>query len=288
MPTGLLNADIQFPNTEGKNTKQSIDEITNYLYMLLENLKYSLANLDKDNFNDAGMKEIAEIITKPIAVGLKNANDEITKLSVKAGRIESEVSDTNNNVSRLTQKVDSFRLNVSNGQNSSTIQLTADGTVISSQDIVFHGFVTFTDLQTQGATVINGSNITTGTISAMDINGGTINGTTITGSDLSGGRITSSNIILDAGNGGIVQFIGNNGTIGTLATEDDDRVWLSSNNGAAIKLYSSGGTSIESNENIYIRSNTYLTLRGDRIYLQSDDIYIGNETIESFIRRIVK
>ena len=53
-----------------------------------------------------------------------------------------------------------------------------DGVVVSSKSISFSGMVTFSDLSTAGQTTINGSNITTGTIDAIDIYGCTIEGST--------------------------------------------------------------------------------------------------------------
>lgn len=49
---------------------------------------------------------------------------------------------------------------------------------LSSQSISFSGMVSFTDLSTSGWTTINGDNITTGTIEAIDIYGCTIEGST--------------------------------------------------------------------------------------------------------------
>ena len=40
---------------------EKIEQITSYLFMLLEQLRYSLSNLDKDNFNEAGLDEIGNI-----------------------------------------------------------------------------------------------------------------------------------------------------------------------------------------------------------------------------------
>ena len=66
--------------------------------------------------------------------------------------------------------MDSITLSVTNGSDSSTIQLKAGSTTISSANITFNGMVTFNDLSTAGSTIINGANITTGTISADRIN----------------------------------------------------------------------------------------------------------------------
>ena len=73
MPSNLLTADTTFPTlTREQSTDEKFDKITSYLYMLLEQLRYSMGNLDKDNFNAAGLDEIANIITEPVYVQLKD------------------------------------------------------------------------------------------------------------------------------------------------------------------------------------------------------------------------
>ena len=57
-------------------------------------------------------------------------------------------------------------LTTSNGTTSSTIRIKYNGVTIDSASVSFSGMVTFDDLETEGSTVINGANITTGTISA--------------------------------------------------------------------------------------------------------------------------
>lgn len=98
MPGSILNADINFPHFTGNETTETkIDAIQNYLYMLYEQLRYSMGNLGTENFSEGGIKDLEQIVAK---------NIDIT------------------------------------------------------------GMVTFRDLETEGATIINGANITTGTISA--------------------------------------------------------------------------------------------------------------------------
>ena len=56
MPSNLLTADTTFPTlTQEQSTDEKFEKITSYLYMLLEQLRYSMGNLDKENFNDAGL-----------------------------------------------------------------------------------------------------------------------------------------------------------------------------------------------------------------------------------------
>ena len=91
-------------------------------------------------------------------------------ISVRLDSITSTVQGQGQAISAVEQKVNSIRLSVSNGADSSTITMTVGGVAVSSQQITFSGVVTFDALSTSGSTVINGDNITTGTISADRLN----------------------------------------------------------------------------------------------------------------------
>lgn len=67
MPSNLMFADSSFPKIEeGEAPQESIRKIQNYLFMLLEQLRYTLQNLGGENFNDAEM----EAYIKKISAGL--------------------------------------------------------------------------------------------------------------------------------------------------------------------------------------------------------------------------
>lgn len=73
MPGNILNADTGFPQFTGsESNEQKLDKVMNYLYMLLEQLRYTLNNLDSDNFNETGLKEIAEGISRPLATSFES------------------------------------------------------------------------------------------------------------------------------------------------------------------------------------------------------------------------
>ncbi len=81
MPGNILNADTGFPQFAGSETSdQKIDKVMNYLYMLLEQLRYTLNNLDSDNFNDTGLKEIADGISRPLQTSFENELSETNAL----------------------------------------------------------------------------------------------------------------------------------------------------------------------------------------------------------------
>lgn len=170
MPGNLLSADTSFPTfTPEQTNEQKLDVVTNYLYMLLEQLRYTLQNLGAGNFNDTELKDIGLTITQPIYVDLENAAGAIADLTLTADQLTSRLEDAEGNISSIEQYARSITLSVSNGETSSTIKLLAGGVQIASQIIKMDGLVTFTGLE-EGTTVINGGCIQTGLINAQYLN----------------------------------------------------------------------------------------------------------------------
>lgn len=170
MPGNLLSADTSFPTfTPEQTNEQKLDVVTNYLYMLLEQLRYTLQNLGAGNFNDTELGEIGKIITEPIYIDLENAAGAIADLTITADQLTSRLEDAEGNISAIDQYARSITLSVSNGETRSTIKLLAGGVQIASQTIKMDGLVTFTGLE-DGTTVINGGCIQTGLINAQYLN----------------------------------------------------------------------------------------------------------------------
>jgi hypothetical protein len=98
MPANILNADVMFPSfRDDETSEQKLDKVTNYLYMLLEQLRYSLSNLDADNFNDTGLREIAEGISRPLQTEFEN------ELVKTAALIEGFSKEFGSQITALTQ-----------------------------------------------------------------------------------------------------------------------------------------------------------------------------------------
>lgn len=261
MPSNLLAVDNAFPVL---SREQSVDEkfqqVTSYLYMLRQQLQYSMANLDKENFNETGLAEIGGLITEPVYVQLKNVEGDVTALQVTAGALTSRMEDAEGNLSSLRQTVEGMELKVTNGESSSTIKLFANGASISSQRITFTGMVTFSDLEGSGTTTINGDNITSGTITGC-----------VFQSLLKGG-VTSGEIrmcYLNSGNvaGGIRLDDAGAGSAG----ESTYRMFIYTEKVSGIafclKLKSAGNMSVESDKGIYMQAENTLQLAGNTVEL---------------------
>ena len=191
MASNWLYIDTNFPTFTGEeSTEEKVTTIQNYMFMLVEQLRYTLHNLDLTNMNAAAVAEHEDTLTSPIYASLRDADENIAQLAVTAAgiatrvtdaegdisslqqtasAIASVVSDQSGQISALVQTVEGFTLHAQNGSESSTISLRSGGVVISSANISFSGMVTFSDLSTNGATVINGGNIRTGVIVADNV-----------------------------------------------------------------------------------------------------------------------
>ena len=157
---------------------------------------------------------------------ITNIEDEQGNITSQMATITTEQSEIKQTAQGLTSTVSSIQTSLQNldgevetlSSTVSTVQQTATGltsTVTQQGETIsqirqdldkidISGYVTFTDLKTSGSTTINGSNITTGYISADRISGGTIDADTINVSNLNAANLTkgliSANRISDASN----------------------------------------------------------------------------------------
>lgn len=130
----------------------------------------------------------SESVSASIKVSADSINSEVSKTYLTKDAA-GKTYETITNVSKISQKVESIKLSVSNGEKSSTIQLMAGSTEISSQEIKFTGDVIFaSDLGADGETEIDGGRITTGKISAdrIDANNLKVKAANITGTLVAG------------------------------------------------------------------------------------------------------
>lgn len=119
-----------------------------------------------------------------------------TAITAQVSRDYETKENAYSNYSQWQQTADELSTEVSSkvGDNEiiSKINQTAEQIKIQASKVNLQGYVTATDLSGTGTTTINGSNITTGTISANRVSGGTLQGTTLQGNNISGGTINLS------------------------------------------------------------------------------------------------
>ena len=132
VPSDILSADTGFPTFTGDmSTDQKIERVTNYLYMLLEQLRYTLSNLGVDNFNDTELVEIGKVISEPILVRLEDeVSGSLTSLQITVNGIATKVQDSEGNITALQQTATSLNASISSLQGDVTqVTATANGLV---------------------------------------------------------------------------------------------------------------------------------------------------------------
>lgn len=125
MPSSLQTLDTAFPKIDDhKTTEENFNQVVNYLYMLLENLRYTLGNLGEDNFNDAELDSIGKLITEPVWARIADDEGNIHTLNVTAQNLLSQVSDLDGNISTLQQTAEtlSSRITTADGNISALTQ----------------------------------------------------------------------------------------------------------------------------------------------------------------------
>lgn len=85
MPSNWLYIDANFPNFNGdESTEDKLAQIQNYLYMLVEQMRYTTQNLDTTNLNQTALHSWEEAITKPLYMQLEGEGQRLTQLSATA------------------------------------------------------------------------------------------------------------------------------------------------------------------------------------------------------------
>ena len=125
MPSSLQTLDTAFPKIDDhQTTEENFNQVVNYLYMLLENLRYTLGNLGEDNFNDTELDSIGKLITEPVWARIADDEGNIHTLNVTAENLLSQVSDLDGNLSALQQTAEtlSSRITTADGNISALTQ----------------------------------------------------------------------------------------------------------------------------------------------------------------------
>ena len=209
---------------------------------------------------------------------ITNIEDEQGNITSQMATITTEQSEIKQTAQGLTSTVSSIQTSLQNldgevetlSSTVSTVQQTATGltsTVTQQGETIsqirqdldkidISGYVTFTDLKTSGSTTINGSNITTGYISANRISGGTIDADTINVNNLNASNLTkgliNANRISDANN--------------YLANLYATNVYTAVNYAQTVQLVNSGSSGLENygtvlkSNGVYIKNGGTVTL----------------------------
>ncbi len=171
MPSNWLYIDTNFPAfTKDESTEEKVTSIQNYVYMLVEQMRWTLNHLDWSNFNQQELGKFQQLITEPLLARIEDDEGNLAQLALSAAGLASQVSNQAGQISLISQKADRIDWIVASGTSASNFTMTDRAIQLVSENINLDGYVTFTNLsQTGGATVINAGNIKTGTIAAVDL-----------------------------------------------------------------------------------------------------------------------
>ncbi|MHB1153994.1 MAG: hypothetical protein ACYCWE_20785 [Eubacteriales bacterium] len=192
MPGNLLFADKQFPNVTGDNSEREafttdMKAILNYLYMLQEELRYTMGNLGIENFNTQELNNILSSVDDGSLAEIKTQADEqgasIELLAAYTGLTNVVV------VSTLAERTDitkTYKIGVNyyryNGSawvvDTSIVSAALTLAAINGQSVAslnaskinFTGFTTFVrpaDLSSTGTTTVDGGRVNTNTLATL-------------------------------------------------------------------------------------------------------------------------
>ena len=235
----------KLPDLSGSTMEESLKKVQDYLFLLQEQLTFLFRNIDVENINEQAVSEMKTLFTKEIEGKIADDEEHLAELRLTADHLGLSFRDADQRISQLQQSVDGISLSVTDRNGTvSSVEL-ASGT-LDLENLVF------SVLKQGGATVIDGGNIRTGTISAVDIRG-----VRITGSEISGSVITSvsdlSQVKIDSGG---VTFLDSSGDLpcGSLSYDGLGRLVLTSLSDAVLRIASSDNMALnaESGKTIYI------------------------------------
>ena len=125
MPTTFQLVETTFPNGEGKDTQEQINGVYDYLFVLLEQLRYTLFNLDGSNINQNALSEFIKNISEPIYAKIADTDKNVNELSITANGLAARIGDAEGDITQLQATAQGLSASISN-LNGSVTNLTAD------------------------------------------------------------------------------------------------------------------------------------------------------------------
>lgn len=227
----------------------------------------------KINATVSGLKtEVTELGNQVTGLGNRTSTLEQTASQIKTTVSEqgTTIGDLQSSITQNAGKISAIVSAVGSGGTVSAASIVAainsagSNVQISADHITLTGYVTAEDLEGEGRTTVNGANITTGEINAVNF---------VASGDLDGDVSRSFVVVDEAGTviGNIgYQYVSSDGFLG-------DKLWIRTLSNKdylpAIKIQASGNVSIQSeHELVYIRSEDTVTISApSRIYIYAAD-----------------
>ena len=115
MPSNWLYIDTNFPSfTQKESVNDKVETMQDYLFMLVEQLRYTLHNLDLSNMNKTATDEFVKQITDPIYGEIKDAEGNITQVALVAKGLAARIGDAEGNITQLQATAQGLSASISN------------------------------------------------------------------------------------------------------------------------------------------------------------------------------
>lgn len=114
MPTTFQLVETTFPNGEGKDTQEQINGVYDYLFVLLEQLRYTLFNLDESNLNQNALSEFIKNINEPIYAKIEDTDKNVNEISITAKGLDARLSNAEGDITQLDTTAKGLQVSVSN------------------------------------------------------------------------------------------------------------------------------------------------------------------------------
>lgn len=204
MPTTFQLVETTFPNGEGKTTQEQINGVYDYLFVLLEQLRYTLFNLDESNLNQNALSEFIKNISEPIYAKIEDTDKNVNELSITAKGLAARISNAEGDITEISATVDGLQTSVSgkidgqqaqslinqslgsitlsavSGSSGTVFQISKDGAVLAStgnvdihvKSVNIDGTLTAGAVRGDTVAIMDGYGNTVGGIIPVDTSGG--------------------------------------------------------------------------------------------------------------------
>ena len=140
----------------------------------MSELSQTVSGFDLRISNAEGSVAALSLTVDGYSTRIENVEGELAEMSLTLNGFNTRISDAEGRISTVSQTADKVNWLIKSGTSSSDFTMTDRAVSLVAEQIDLTGYVTISSLRTEGSTVINGSNITTGTISADRIDSSTL------------------------------------------------------------------------------------------------------------------
>lgn len=269
MPSNWLYIDTNFPSfTQKESDGEKIETMQDYLFMLVEQLRYTLRNLDLKNMNKAAMNGFLQNIREPIYAKIEDTDKNVNELSITAKGLSARISNAEGNITQLGATADGLAARISSAEGNIT-QLGATANGLSARISSNEGSITNLTADVNGIrTQVSGK---IGTSEAQTLIDQSLNGITL--SATSGESGTIFKLMYDgavlASTGSVDLYVDAVNVYGTLTAERLQ--------GGSIRILDDDGNRCGT---IY---STYASSADTKIEIDSDAIELGGDDGSVFI-----